>query len=464
MEKLKGNSGSGQSLIEALVALSIFTLGTATIGFLVIDANVASKQGIDRTEAVLLSREGLEAVRSIRDASFDNLTAGVHGLALAGNVWTFSGSSDTQGQYTRSVAVSDVNSNTKKIVSSINWQFSSGRNSSVSLATYLTNWTRSLIGNWANQFQEASINIFGANDGRKIKVQDDFAYVIRNDGAPDFAVVNIANTASPAIIGSLNLSGVPENIYVSGNYAYIASQNDTQELQIINISNPSLPAVVGYYDIPGTADANGIFVNGSYAYLVRDSSADKELVIVNVSNPNSPTLTGSLELGASAYEIAVIGNYAYVASGHNSQELQVVNVSAPNSPSFAGSYNISGTSDALTIEGFSNNVILGQGNRIYIFDISIPSIPSQIGSLNLAGTVNDLALGNSNNYLFIATANSNPEFYAADISALSSPGIIGVYDVAGKSILYGVAYSPEKDRVFVVGNSDTEEFIVIAPQ
>lgn len=135
MEKLRDNKG--QSLIEALVALSVFILGTATIGFLILDANVASRQGIERTEAVLLAREGLEAARSIRDANFNNLTAGAHGIMLSSNRWIFSGTSDTQDQFTRIITIEDIDSKRKKITSQINWQFSSQRQDSVSLTTYL---------------------------------------------------------------------------------------------------------------------------------------------------------------------------------------------------------------------------------------------------------------------------------------------------------------------------------------
>jgi len=140
MVKLKYNKG--QSLVEVLIALAIFIVGIATIGFLVLDAGFASRQGAERTKAVLLAKEGLEAARSIRDNSFSDLTAGAHGLALSGNHWIFSGTSDTQDQYTRSVTISDIDTYTKKIVCAVDWQFASNRTGQVELATYLTDWGR----------------------------------------------------------------------------------------------------------------------------------------------------------------------------------------------------------------------------------------------------------------------------------------------------------------------------------
>jgi len=139
---------SGQSLVEALIALSVFVVGVATIGFLVLDASVASRQGLERTQATLFAQEGLEAVRSIRDGDFDNLAVGTHGLALVGNVWTFSGTSDTQDQFTRQVVVSNVpgvlddDSDIKKIQSTVTWQVTQVRQSSVTYVSYLTDWNQ----------------------------------------------------------------------------------------------------------------------------------------------------------------------------------------------------------------------------------------------------------------------------------------------------------------------------------
>lgn len=145
-------SEAGQSLIEVLVALAVFTLGIATIGFLALDANVSSRQGVERTQATLLSKEGLEAARSIRDADFDNLTAGTHGIVLSGNKWIFSGTSDIQDQFIRSITIEDISAKEKKITSNISWQFSQQRPNSVSLVTYLTDWLSAVSPSSCNEY------------------------------------------------------------------------------------------------------------------------------------------------------------------------------------------------------------------------------------------------------------------------------------------------------------------------
>jgi Tfp pilus assembly protein PilV len=140
MNKEKWKNNKGQSLVEVLIALSIFVLGVAAIGLLILDASVSSRQSVERTQATLLAKEGLEASRSLRDADFDNLAAGTHGLALSSDVWTFSGTSDTQGQFTRSITISDIDVDTKKVDSSVTWAISEERQGTVVLTDYLTDW------------------------------------------------------------------------------------------------------------------------------------------------------------------------------------------------------------------------------------------------------------------------------------------------------------------------------------
>ncbi|MBI4458201.1 hypothetical protein HY633_04520 [Candidatus Uhrbacteria bacterium] len=142
MRHARRESDAGQSLLEVVIALALFTVGVATVGLTLVDADVSSRQGVERTQATLLAREGLEAARSIRDADFDNLTAGSHGLALSAGRWTFSGASDVQDQFTRTVAVADLDIDAKRITSTVSWQFTAARPNSVVLTDDLTDWNQ----------------------------------------------------------------------------------------------------------------------------------------------------------------------------------------------------------------------------------------------------------------------------------------------------------------------------------
>lgn len=141
-ERLKKNNLSkGQSLVEILLALSVFALGFTTIGMLVLNAHIFSRDSFTRTQALLLSRGGLEVVRSLRDADFDNLTAGTYGIVASGANWTLSNTPDTKDEFTRTILIEDLDVDTKKITSTVTWEtFASVRK--VQLAESFTDWAQ----------------------------------------------------------------------------------------------------------------------------------------------------------------------------------------------------------------------------------------------------------------------------------------------------------------------------------
>lgn len=143
------NNQSGQSLIELLIAMAIFTMAVTGLSFLVIDSYASGRLAQEITAANFLAEEGLEAARSIRDHNWNGLAPGSYGLATSTeNTWIFQGSSeDLSSQLkdgaTRVITVEDLGSDRKKIVSTVFWKFSEDRPQEVSLVTYLTNWAKS---------------------------------------------------------------------------------------------------------------------------------------------------------------------------------------------------------------------------------------------------------------------------------------------------------------------------------
>ncbi len=99
------NLQSGQSVFELLIAITIFTVGVSTIIFLTLDANTIARRSTERTQAILLAQEGLEATRSIRDNDFENLVAGSYGLNIEDDTWTFQNTPDTINQFTRTISI-----------------------------------------------------------------------------------------------------------------------------------------------------------------------------------------------------------------------------------------------------------------------------------------------------------------------------------------------------------------------
>ncbi|NQV13367.1 MAG: hypothetical protein HQ530_03630 [Parcubacteria group bacterium] len=467
MKYSKCNQSKGSTIVELIVAIAAVAIIFSMLGSTIVWSLRNAQFGGNRERATMLANEGLEAARNIRDADFVNLADGTHGLAIASNEWTLSGSQDITDNFTRETVISTIDANTKEVTSTVTWDETSQRPGSVTSVTRFNDWqivTAPPVCDWTIGIgQIGSYDLPANKHGLKVQAAGDYAYMVRNGGNPDLVVFNVSNLASPTIEGSLDLPNSPTNIAVSGNYAYVSSKHNSQELQVVDISNPVSPSVVGTYDAAEKSDAGGIYVDGNYVYLVKKSSKKEELFIINISNPVLPSLVGSLNLGASANEVVVLGNYAYVASEDNSQELQVIDISSLASPSLIGSYDLTGNDDSLTVTGFGSTVILGRkSGGVHIFDVSTPATPVELGWYDAGSQVNDLSLGNSNNYVAIGSDDNTSEFQLVDISTPASPSLIHSFDASNN--INGVFFSDDKCATFVVGQTNNTEFMILIPQ
>lgn len=139
----------GQSLLELIIAVGIFAIVVSVLAFLTIGSYAPGRLAQEITEAVFMTEEGIEAVRSIRDSSWDALTEGPHGLAISGNNWIFQGIQEdvswqlNDGQ--RIIYVESLGPDRKKITSQVIWKFTETRPQKVELTTYLTNWQKITI-------------------------------------------------------------------------------------------------------------------------------------------------------------------------------------------------------------------------------------------------------------------------------------------------------------------------------
>lgn len=144
----KNKKELGQSLIELLIAMSIFVIAVSVISFLILDVYLSDKAGREKTIATFLAQEGMEAARSIRDNNWDDLTNGEHGLAISVNKWVFEGSqediSNYLGEGTRKIIIEEIDIERKKVTSQVTWKLTEVRPEEVSLVSYLTNWSESI--------------------------------------------------------------------------------------------------------------------------------------------------------------------------------------------------------------------------------------------------------------------------------------------------------------------------------
>ena len=460
---IKRRPQAGFSVVEVLLAVTLFGfLSTALIGALVYGRATTADSG-DQARASLLAEEGVEAVRNIRTAGYNNLGDGTYGLVQSGNTWTLSGTSDTTNIYTRSVTIASAGSNRKTVTGNVAWNGAAG-SGAASVATELTNWMAT-VKSWAAPIQAGGANISNAA-GFKVTTSGSYAYVVRNSATgPNFFVINISTPTAPTVVGTLTLAGTPTNIGIIGNYAYVSNTSDATELQSVNVATPTAPTLAGSYNAAGAGDGRGIYAYTNNAILLvrAANGGNDEFVIVNAANPASMARSGGYSSNVNMNEVYAYNGAAYIATSSDTLEVLVINISTPSLLSSGTGINLSGTGDATTIVGYNNTIILGQGASLYTISSQNSLSPVVSGNLTAPATINDTSLDPTHMYAFVGTNYANGELQVVNINNIASPALLSSVNLTGSVSLTGIAYNSTYDTALGVDSNTTQGVVVFAP-
>lgn len=141
-KRLALRNSKGFSLVEILVAISVFLVFVVATSGVTTSVSKNTRHITNSERATILAEEAIEASRNIRDSdvNFNNLPDGTYGLSTSGDEWNLSGSSDTQGIFTRSLTISTINGSQKKVVVNVSWADQTSPSNSITTNTYLTDW------------------------------------------------------------------------------------------------------------------------------------------------------------------------------------------------------------------------------------------------------------------------------------------------------------------------------------
>ncbi len=230
------------------------------------------------------------------------------------------------------------------------------------------------------------------------------------------------------VVWELFYSDSDQRLYVADGYAGI---------EIWDIANASTPQKLGYYDTPGTAD--GIYVQGSYAYIANESS----LRIIDVSDPAHPQEIASIDTAFYIENVHVAGNHAYVTA--NDGGLMVVDVSVPSNPQITGFCDsIDRARDVWASETLA--YILDQdwddSLIFHVVDVTDPYDPHEISRLDVGYLEwwelwDWCAIQISDNYAYLVS----DSLHIIDISDPFSPHQVGAYGLFGTKIYVAGDYA-----------------------
>jgi len=102
--RVKEENQKGQGLLEVLVALGVFMIGIASIGFMYVSVMIGSGASMERMKAGFLATEGMEAVRSYH--RYSEMEEGDYFLDIENGKWVLrENGAETVNGYQRIVIV-----------------------------------------------------------------------------------------------------------------------------------------------------------------------------------------------------------------------------------------------------------------------------------------------------------------------------------------------------------------------
>lgn len=227
---------------------------------------------------------------------------------------------------------------------------------------------------------------------------------------------------APVLLGSMPVTGTPNDVWVEGDYVYLAREGTG--VSVIDVSDPGAPIEVGF--VPSSAPGcstpacwlgtRGIAVEGAYLYMA-DAS---EMRVADVSDPTNPSLVASVPM-TFATEIAVSGSVAFVVE-QALGTLVTIDVSDPENLSVLASvpntFHGFGTVEGVRVSGtiaYLSGALPGNASAfLATMDVSDPADPQLIDLLTVGGNSSfDLALEGSTIYV----PNRNFGVHVIDVSS-----------------------------------------------
>lgn len=381
---IKFRSEKGQSLVELLIAIGLSTLILPALLAGLSAGRGGRAQHEQRLEASAYLKETQEAIRSIADRNWTNIsTNGTYHAVISNGQYVFAAGEQSIDGFLISAVINDtyrdengaivlsgglLDPSTKKIVSTVSWNtpyvsnvnnvsyltrhknissvdttvanFNRGATNSATTGIAVTNSTGGEVtlgsggggGDWCTpSLTLSTLDLPKSGVANAISAIEGRAFVGTGDNAAgvSFANVSISITSPPVATITGTFDGYKTNaVFGEGNYAFLATDNNSKEIEIINLTtNPYSES--GYFNAPFNQDGNGVFVVGNVGYMTTGNVLYTfDLSSKTGSRPQLDSLI--ITVFGQARKLWIRGNYAYIAvDGYALKELSIVDISDP---------------------------------------------------------------------------------------------------------------------------------------
>ena len=363
-------------------------------------------------------------------------------------MWASASGSITTNGFTQSYTITDVNRDassvivtapagtidpsTKKIDITISW--TKPYTSAINSTLYLTRWRENLSYTETTQAQfnagtKTSTTVRASNPPQ---VADDGEIILGAGGNGNWCLPNLASS-------NINLQGgTALGVWAKEGEVYVTTGQSASGLPLTKISisntNPPIATQVGSSTL--NYKGNQVAVDGNYAYIATDNNF-KEIVAVDVSTPppyNNEVGYFDVPGNEDGESVFITSDYGYMTSEN---KLYNFNKVGNNLPLDSNGVTLDGQSPRLFVVGNYAYVSIRSGPKeLNIVDISNPTNLTQVGRLDVNPGVGgkDIAVSSDANTVYLVTSESSTrsEFYIIDTTSKTNPTPIsgGTFDTS----------------------------------
>lgn len=166
---------------------------------------------------------------------------------------------------------------------------------------------------------------------------------------------------------------------------------------------------------------NDVAVDGNYAYVATEKM-NGGLAVVDVTDKQNPFVAKTIDIGRKGTSVTKLGNYVYVGVDYSSHGLAVINATNPSSATLATTKDIYGTATAITSSGSYVYVgSHGSTDKLVILNASNPANPTIVSSPLAQGKI--FGIDVVGDYAYVGTDYDWQGFRIYNISNPSSPTV-----------------------------------------
>ncbi len=214
-----------------------------------------------------------------------------------------------------------------------------------------------------------------------VDVMDGHAYVAA--GSAGLRVVDVRDPAAPVEVGSWDLGGSFESVTAHGGLVYATESGGP--LRIFDVADPTDPVQVGGYT--STFRARHTAYKDGYLICAQRNTYNSFWVL-DVSVPAATGSVYTLDLPGISWDVAVLGDHAYLSAG--SSGVYILNVANPATPSYVGTFDPSDGANGL--ETWGDFLHVAGGGRVWMLEVSNPAAPAWSGWFDTGGVAWEIAM------------------------------------------------------------------------